>query len=538
MNPTATGLGCKPSPTSSEAKDLVLELADGARRLVAELLKVLGHGLGHGRRSAHEDLDVVGGLGQILLDRLLGDEADAALPARGSLVEEVVDAELVLVLDGKFVELLLEQDVGLLDVGVDKVDLGLVGWVLERSADDLEAGGETSTTSDHAEVTRETGSVSHLTLGALDGEQIANLHEADISLELEGASIKIALPATTNVADVTHFHQILSQYAAYQDQDRSDAGTMELMDEDGKVLGVVQGFTVHESDAMSDSGNEKAPVLIDLPPEPTSESEKQNLEVDVLSAEEKRDWLIRGADTISRTIIKASEFVGDRITGAADSYMAKRPPAGSSGTSTPNNEKTDAGRDPVKIGHKTHAGVRTLHGWSGSAVQVSSKTTGAILRVAGNVGDKIGKTTGIQRKVNPDGTAGPAPTGIRGFVNRSLIAANTVLDGIDAGAQTLLYTSGQAASNVVGHKYGDDARELAEGIGGAGKNVFIVYKDVRGIRRSALLKAARSRVMKAKLDDGREVTIKVDEKGQAVASSVSAPAKTASEKSSSNPPPY
>ncbi|TKY90874.1 hypothetical protein EX895_000872 [Sporisorium graminicola] len=358
------------------------------------------------------------------------------------------------------------------------------------------------------------------------------------SLELEGASIKIALPATTNVADVTRFHQILSQYAAYQDQDRSDAGTMELMDEDGKVLGVVQGFTVHESDAMSDSGNEKAPVLIDLPPEPTSESEKQNLEVDVLSAEEKRDWLIRGADTISRTIIKASEFVGDRITGAADSYMAKRPPAGSSGTSTPNNEKTDAGRDPVKIGHKTHAGVRTLHGWSGSAVQVSSKTTGAILRVAGNVGDKIGKTTGIQRKVNPDGTAGPAPTGIRGFVNRSLIAANTVLDGIDAGAQTLLYTSGQAASNVVGHKYGDDARELAEGIGGAGKNVFIVYKDVRGIRRSALLKAARSRVMKAKLDDGREVTIKVDEKGQAVASSVSAPAKTASEKSSSNPPPY
>ncbi|SJX60699.1 uncharacterized protein SRS1_11927 [Sporisorium reilianum f. sp. reilianum] len=356
------------------------------------------------------------------------------------------------------------------------------------------------------------------------------------SLELEGASIKIALPATTNVNDVTRFHQILAQYAAYQDQDRSDAGTMELMDEDGKVLGVVQGFTVHESVAMSDSGNEKAPVLIDLPPEPTSESEKQDLQVDVLSAEEKRDWMLRGADTISRTIVKASEFVGGKITGAADSYMAKHPAAGSSGTSTPNNEKTEAGRDPVKIGPKTHASVRTLHGWSGSAVQVSSKTTGAILRVAGNIGDKIGKTTGIQRKVNPDGTAGPAPTGIRGFVNRGLIATNTVLDGIDAGAQTLLYTSGQAASNVVGHKYGDDARELAEGIGGAGKNVFVVYKDIRGVRRRALLRTARSRIMKATLDNGREVTIKVDEKGQAVASSVSA-SKPTSEKSG-NPPAY
>lgn len=345
------------------------------------------------------------------------------------------------------------------------------------------------------------------------------------SLELEGASIKIALPATTSQSDVDRFQQILSQYAAYQDDDRSDAGAMELMDEDGKVIGVVQGFTVHEADAMSDSGNEKAPVIIDLPPEPTSESEKQDLEVDVLSADEKRDWLIRGADMISRTIVKTSEYVGGKIQGAADSYMAKNPAAGSSGYSTPTNEKADgskpqAGPDPIKVGPKTQASVRTLHQWSGTAVQVSSKTTGAILQVAGNIGDKIGKKTGIQRQVKADGTYGPPPTGIRGFVNRSLIAANTVLDGIDAGAQTLLYTSGEAASNVVGHRFGEDARQVADGFGRTGKNVFIVYKDVRGIRRSALLKAARSRVMKAKLDDGREVTIQVDEKGKAVASAI------------------
>ena len=367
------------------------------------------------------------------------------------------------------------------------------------------------------------------------------------SLELEGASIKIALPPTTSMAHVSRFQQILSQYAAYHDEDRSDAGAMELMDEDGRVIGVIQDFTVHESDAMSDSGNEKAPVLIELPPEPTNDSVKQNAEADVLSAEERRDWMIRGADTISRTIIKASEFVGGKIQDAADSYIAKSPAAGSSGTSTPNNERAGVGRDPVKFGPKTHARVRTLHDWSGSAVQVSSKTTGAILRVAGNVGDKIGKKTGIQRKVNPDGTAGPAPTGIRGFINRSLIAANTVLDGIDTGAQTLLYTGGQAASDVVGHKYGPDARQVAEGVGGAGKNVFIIYKDVRGIRRSALLKAARTRVMKAKLDDGREVTIKVNEKGEAVASDISNPIRastsastqaSATREKSPRPPPY
>lgn len=341
------------------------------------------------------------------------------------------------------------------------------------------------------------------------------------SVELEGASIKVSLPATTNVNTITRFQQILAQYAAFEDDDRSDAGTMELMDEDGQVLGVVQGFTVRESDAVSDSGNEKAPVLIDLPPESVNESEKQDLQVDVLSPEERRDWMIKGADTISRTIIKTADFVGGKIQGAANSYMSKHPAAGSPGTTTPNNEKSEAGRDPVKFGPKTHAGARQLNEWSGQAVQVSAKTTGAILQVAGNIGDKIGKKTGIQRKANPDGTYGPAPKGIRGFVNRGLIAANTVLDGIDAGAQTLLYTSGQAASDVVGHRYGNDAREVADAFGRTGRNVFIVYKDVRGIRRSALLKAARGRVMKAKLQDGREVTIKVDEKGQAVASSVS-----------------
>ncbi len=230
------------------------------------------------------------------------------------------------------------------------------------------------------------------------------------SVELEGAAIKITLPATTSKEDIARFQQILSQYAAYQDDDLSDAGKMELMDEDGQVIGIVQGFTVHEADAMSDSGNEKSPVLIDLPPEPTSDNEKQDLQVDVLSADEKQDWMIRGAEKISRTIINTSSFIGGKIQGAADSYMAKNPAAGSSGTATPTNEKADqAGRDPVKVGPKTQAGVRTLHQWSGQAVQVSSKTTGAILRVAGNVGDTIGKKTGIQRKVNPMAPKVPPP---------------------------------------------------------------------------------------------------------------------------------
>jgi len=80
--------------------------------------------------------------GQVLLDHLLGDEADAALPALGRVVEDVVDLELVRVLGRERVELALEEDVGLGDVGVDERQLGLVLRVLERGPDDLLRGEE------------------------------------------------------------------------------------------------------------------------------------------------------------------------------------------------------------------------------------------------------------------------------------------------------------------------------------------------------------------------------------------------------------
>ncbi len=45
----------------------------------------------------------------MLLNGLLGNEANATLPALGSLIDKVVDAELVLVLLGELVKLLLRR---------------------------------------------------------------------------------------------------------------------------------------------------------------------------------------------------------------------------------------------------------------------------------------------------------------------------------------------------------------------------------------------------------------------------------------------
>lgn len=52
---------------SLEGKDLVLELADGTGLLEAKALGGLLQAADHGGRSAHQDLDIVGGLGQPFL---------------------------------------------------------------------------------------------------------------------------------------------------------------------------------------------------------------------------------------------------------------------------------------------------------------------------------------------------------------------------------------------------------------------------------------------------------------------------------------
>ncbi|KAN0066164.1 hypothetical protein ACQY0O_000258 [Thecaphora frezii] len=345
--------------------------------------------------------------------------------------------------------------------------------------------------------------------------------------DVEGASIRIALPPRTDKAESRRLEEILSQYAAYQDDDPTDKGAIELMDEQGHVLGVVQGqFELEEDGQLSESGHEKDPVLIDLAPEPKATKDiHQTMHVGVApqpQVYEKGDWLLQGADFVSRNLIRGSEFIGTKINSAADNYTLKHPSATSSAPpysgpieKGPNSNAQPAGREAVKLPGAAQSGASTLYQLSGHAVQISSKTVGTIFQMASNVGDKIGKKTGIQRQVRPDGSLGPAPKGIRGFVNRSLIATNTVLDGIDTSTQTLLMSSGEAASKIVGHRYGEDARNLSETVIRTGRNVFLVYKDVRGVRRQALLKAAGGRALKAKLEDGSEVTINIDDQGRA-----------------------
>ena len=121
---------------SLELEDLVRELGDGVGLFVTEILGDLGHGRDHGGRAAEKDLDVSSRGGHVLLDHVSVHKADATGPSLGGIVKNVVDLELGVLL-GKQVQLGLQQDVVLVNVGKDEVDLGLVLGVLHNGTDDL-----------------------------------------------------------------------------------------------------------------------------------------------------------------------------------------------------------------------------------------------------------------------------------------------------------------------------------------------------------------------------------------------------------------
>ena len=142
---------------------------------------------------------------------------------------------------------------------------------------------------------------------------------------------------------------------------------------------------------------------------------------------------------------------------------------------------------------------------SGKVTSVSNRTTTAILSAASNVGDQIGKRTGIQQKMQSDGSV-QNPKGIRGVLNRSLIAFNVVLDGVTNSAERLIKDGGEASGRVIEHRYGSEAKVISGNVASVGRSAFVVYKDINGVRRKALLKVATGTI-KARAPDGGEVIL-------------------------------
>lgn len=361
-------------------------------------------------------------------------------------------------------------------------------------------------------------------------------------------------------------------------------GHLVLVDETtGAVLGELE-TSQHDLEQVMDD-HPTRPVLIDFGP--IAEATR-TVKVTRIPAEELDDWILRGADTLSRGILaigaKGSEVM---MTGAREF-----------------NKRTVPRPKPVTFNETTKSGIRNVHNATSKGAAVTGKTVGminnAILRIvegkkknpqgqayaagasgtttpkrstlgklkdsampavgmlkekagyggsstaAGAVAPpgyaqsekpglappKLPSRPGSPGKVDTQNTAyanekagaaaaaapplspGPAsgattplPRKKRGFLNRSVLAADTVLSSIEAAASELVTTGTVAASSMAAHRYGHDAGQAVAYAGGSVRNAVLVYVDVRGVGRRGVLKATAKGWVKARLRSGETVAL-------------------------------
>ncbi|KAF8061667.1 hypothetical protein FPV67DRAFT_1631163 [Lyophyllum atratum] len=99
-----------------------------------------------------------------------------------------------------------------------------------------------------------------------------------------------------------------------------------------------------------------------------------------------------------------------------------------------------------------------------------------------------------------------APQPVRGPLSkkeRVLLSADLILSTIDHETRRLLDTSTESIGAVVGHKYGPDAAETSLLMAGTARNIGLVYVDMRGMGRRALLKTAGKQFVKARVSSNK-----------------------------------
>ncbi|KAK3723180.1 hypothetical protein LTR37_001903 [Vermiconidia calcicola] len=275
------------------------------------------------------------------------------------------------------------------------------------------------------------------------------------------------------------------------------AGQIVLVDEDdGSVVGELGGEAKVHEDPRLQAGS-KDPVEVQV------SADGQRIDVRPVSEEYLRmarhpaykdSSLVQNAATASRLIVTSSSYIGNVLASGADSFA----------------QKTKPNAKPMEFSPAAHSRVRRINTFTKSTASLSSSTVGklgdltqnAVASMSGHKKNRMEK--GFDEKGNPI----PAEVYKPGFLNKSMIAFSTIADGIATSGKNILTTSGAAASQVVGHKYGPEAGSIAADLAGGVKNVGLVYIDVAGVSRRAVIKSVAKGMVVGKVRGGGEVVVR------------------------------
>ncbi|KAG6016511.1 hypothetical protein E4U54_001288 [Claviceps lovelessii] len=204
----------------------------------------------------------------------------------------------------------------------------------------------------------------------------------------------------------------------------------------------------------------------------------------------KKSTIVNMGMRASRLLITTSDYVAQTLSSQAENYTKNSQPAAKPVTFTPT----------------THAHIRRINQFSTKAAGLSASTVGSISKVAQNLGANLAKRKdGRARGFDKDGNV--IDTYKPGMLNKSLMAFSTVMDGMEQAGRSLLTSTTSSVSHVVEHKWGPEAGEVSRHLGGGVKNVGLVYIDVTGVSRRAVLKSVAKGMVVGNVKGGGKVIV-------------------------------
>ncbi|KAK0458563.1 uncharacterized protein EV420DRAFT_1270346 [Desarmillaria tabescens] len=108
------------------------------------------------------------------------------------------------------------------------------------------------------------------------------------------------------------------------------------------------------------------------------------------------------------------------------------------------------------------------------------------------------------RSSSPQPPAPPLPPRNLGRTRRILLSADLILSTLENSTKRILDVGTERLGAVVGHKYGEDAGQSSQLMAGTAKNCALVYIDMRGMGRKAILKTAGKEFVKGRVRSSRK----------------------------------
>lgn len=200
--------------------------------------------------------------------------------------------------------------------------------------------------------------------------------------------------------------------------------------------------------------------------------------------------IVQNAAAASRLIVTGSGYLANALQSGADSFT----------------QKTKPNPKPMTFTPTTRARVRKINNLSQGAVGLSAKTVGQVSRYAQNFGATMARRGEQEKRTKGfDKNGKPIEKYKPGVLNKSMMAFSTIADGIDQASRNLLSSGSTAATTVLGHRYGEDARGVAADLAGGVRNVGLVYVDAAGVSRRAVVKSVAKGMVVGKMPGGQNL---------------------------------